>query len=181
MKVGIHPKYETATVVCSSCGNTFETRSTKSNLRIDLCNLCHPFYTGEQRIVDTAGQVERFMKKLETASVNARPTKRQVRITQRQSREDENRRRAEEATRAAAAERAAARKASADAEAEANARNAAVQAESEGRNTEAGAAAEAEDNVRTAEANAVAEANSVEAPDGDAIATDTTTETATSE
>lgn len=168
MKTGIHPKYETATVVCSSCGNTFETRSTKSNLRIDLCNLCHPFYTGEQRIVDTAGQVERFMKKMETASVNARPTKRQQRINERQAREDANRRRAEEAARAAAAERAATRKAATEAEAEANARTA-----------EANATAEAEENARTAEANAKAEADTVEAPDGDAIATDTTAETTT--
>jgi large subunit ribosomal protein L31 len=168
MKVGIHPRYETATVVCSSCGNTFETRSTKSNLRIDLCNLCHPFYTGEQRIVDTAGQVERFMKKLETASVSARPTKRQQRINVRQSREEENRRRAEEATRAAAAERAAARKAAADEEAAANARRAAADEQ-------------AEASERKAAVDATAEANAVEAPDSEAIATDTTAETTTAE
>lgn len=63
MKQGIHPKYETTTVTCS-CGNTWETRSTKKNLRVDVCSACHPFYTGEQRIVDTAGQVERFMKRM---------------------------------------------------------------------------------------------------------------------
>ena len=57
MKSGIHPNYVEATVTCA-CGNTFTTRSTKPNLRTDLCNVCHPFYTGEQRIVDTAGQVE---------------------------------------------------------------------------------------------------------------------------
>lgn len=170
MKTGIHPTYETATVVCSSCGNTFETRSTKPNLRIDLCNLCHPFYTGEQRIVDTAGQVERFMKKMETASVNARPTKRQQRISERQAREEANRRRAEEAARAAAAERAAARKAAAEAEAEATARA-----------EQADAAADADANAATALANAEAEATAVEAPDSDAIATDTTAGTATSE
>lgn len=118
MKAGIHPNYQDATVICA-CGNTFQTRSTKPHLRIDLCNVCHPFYTGEQRIVDTAGQVERFMKKVETASTAARPSKRQLRIGQKQSRLDEDRRRAEEATRAAAAERAAARKAAKDAEAEA--------------------------------------------------------------
>lgn len=66
MKQGIHPKYETTTVTCS-CGNVFETRSTRKNLRVDLCSNCHPFFTGEQRIVDTAGQVERFMKKLGAA------------------------------------------------------------------------------------------------------------------
>jgi large subunit ribosomal protein L31 len=178
MKTGIHPKFETATVVCSSCGNTFETRSTKPNLRVDLCNMCHPFYTGEQRIVDTAGQVERFMKKMETASVSARPTKRQQRITQRQSREEENRRRAEEAARAAAAERAAARKAAAEAEAEEQARISAANAADD---SAASTELESADNARTAEENAQAEANTVEAPDSDAIATDTTDETATAE
>ena len=120
MKVGIHPKYELTTVVCA-CGNTFETRSTKQNLRVDLCNVCHPFYTGEQRIVDTAGQVERFMKKVENAAGNSRPSKRQLRINQKSSRLEEDRRRAEEAARAAAAARAEARKSARAAEAEAEA------------------------------------------------------------
>src|SRR6188472_1101197 len=66
MKQGSHPKYETTTVTCA-CGNTFETRSTRQNLRVDVCSNCHPFYTGEQRIVDTAGQVDRFMRRLQTA------------------------------------------------------------------------------------------------------------------
>jgi large subunit ribosomal protein L31 len=66
MKAGIHPKYEETTVTCS-CGNTFTTRSTRQNLRVDVCSACHPFFTGEQRIVDTAGQVDRFMKRLQTA------------------------------------------------------------------------------------------------------------------
>ena len=83
MKPGIHPKYIDATVVCA-CGNTFTTRSTKPNLRTDLCNVCHPFYTGEQRIVDSAGQVERFMRRMETASsATARPSKRKQRMTAR--------------------------------------------------------------------------------------------------
>ena len=124
MKAGIHPNYQDATVVCA-CGNTFQTRSTKSTLRVDLCNVCHPFYTGEQRIVDTAGQVERFMKKVETASTQARPSKRQQRINQKSARLEEDRRRAEEATRAAAAERAAARKAQREADAQARAEAAA--------------------------------------------------------
>jgi large subunit ribosomal protein L31 len=123
MKAGIHPRYEPTVIVCA-CGNQIETRSTKQNLRIDLCNVCHPFYTGEQRIVDTAGQVERFMKKVESATGQARPSKRQQRITVKQSRIDEDRRRTEEAARAAAAERAAARKAQLEAEADANALNA---------------------------------------------------------
>ncbi len=66
MKQGIHPKYEETTVTCA-CGNTFTTRSTRQNLRVDICSNCHPFYTGEQRIVDTAGQVDRFMRRLQTA------------------------------------------------------------------------------------------------------------------
>ena len=124
MKAGIHPNYQDATVVCA-CGNTFQTRSTRSTLRVDLCNVCHPFYTGEQRIVDTAGQVERFMKKVETASTQARPSKRQQRIGQKSARLEEDRRRAEEATRAAAAERAAARKAQREADAQVQAEAAA--------------------------------------------------------
>jgi large subunit ribosomal protein L31 len=90
MKAGIHPNYVEATVVCA-CGNSWTTRSTKPSLRTDLCNVCHPFYTGEQRIVDTAGQVERFMRKMETASATARPSKRQVRLSARADREAEAR------------------------------------------------------------------------------------------
>jgi large subunit ribosomal protein L31 len=63
MKPDIHPKYAEATVTCA-CGHTWKTRSTRPNLRTDLCSQCHPFYTGEQRIVDTAGQVDRFMRRL---------------------------------------------------------------------------------------------------------------------
>lgn len=80
MKPGIHPNYVEATVTCS-CGNVFTTRSTKSELRTDLCSVCHPFYTGEQRIVDTAGQVERFTKRLEAAAANSgQKSKRQRRL-----------------------------------------------------------------------------------------------------
>jgi large subunit ribosomal protein L31 len=65
MKEKIHPKYfDNASVTCA-CGNTFTVGSTRPSLRIDVCAKCHPFFTGEQRIVDTAGQVERFMKRLE--------------------------------------------------------------------------------------------------------------------
>jgi large subunit ribosomal protein L31 len=63
MKTGIHPKYVLATVTCA-CGNTWQTMSTKEVLKTDLCSKCHPFFTGEQRIVDTAGQVERFMRRM---------------------------------------------------------------------------------------------------------------------
>ena len=64
MKKDIHPKYEEATVHCS-CGNTFTTRSTKSELRIELCSQCHPFYTGKQKLVDSGGRVERFKRRFD--------------------------------------------------------------------------------------------------------------------
>lgn len=84
MKQGIHPNYVEATVICS-CGNTFQTRSTKPELRTDLCSVCHPFYTGEQRIVDTAGQVERFTRRMERAQqAGGAKSKRQRRIEARQ-------------------------------------------------------------------------------------------------
>ena len=62
MKADIHPEYTETTVTCS-CGNTFVTRSVKSDLHVELCNMCHPFYTGKQKLVDTGGRVERFQKK----------------------------------------------------------------------------------------------------------------------
>lgn len=65
MKKDIHPKYYPEAKVVCSCGNTFTTGSTQESIRTDVCSACHPFFTGEQRIVDTAGQVERFMKRLE--------------------------------------------------------------------------------------------------------------------
>ena len=62
MKQGIHPEYVVATVTCS-CGNTFQTRSTKPEIRLELCSACHPFYTGRQKLVDTGGRVERFQRR----------------------------------------------------------------------------------------------------------------------
>ncbi|TMB70869.1 MAG: 50S ribosomal protein L31 [Chloroflexi bacterium] len=62
MKAKIHPEYRPATVHCA-CGNTWETRATKAQLRVEVCSHCHPFFTGEQRIVDTAGRVERFKRR----------------------------------------------------------------------------------------------------------------------
>lgn len=134
MKPGIHPNYQETTVVCS-CGNTFQTRSTKPELRLDLCSVCHPFYTGEQRIVDTAGQVERFTKRMEAAQANAgTKTKRQ--------------RRAEELARVRA-----------EAEAEAKAQQDAADEEARAKRRaqrEAEEAAKAEREAREAEAAAVA-------------------------
>ena len=66
MKEGIHPKTQLVTVKCA-CGNTFETLSTKSDLRVDICSNCHPFYTGKQKLVDTGGRVDKFKKRMEKA------------------------------------------------------------------------------------------------------------------
>ncbi len=63
MKKGIHPEYFDCTVTCS-CGNTFKTRSTKKEIRVEICSNCHPFYTGKQKLVDSGGRVERFKKRL---------------------------------------------------------------------------------------------------------------------
>ena len=63
MKTGIHPEYYAEAVVTCSCGNTFTTGSTKPELYVEICNQCHPFYTGEQRIVDTEGRVERMKRR----------------------------------------------------------------------------------------------------------------------
>jgi large subunit ribosomal protein L31 len=62
MKTEIHPEYNAVQVHCS-CGNTFETRSTSESLHVELCNLCHPFFTGKQRLVDSGGRVERFQRR----------------------------------------------------------------------------------------------------------------------
>lgn len=62
MKQGIHPEYREVTVHCA-CGNTFRTRSTVKDIHVEICSVCHPFYTGRQRIVDTAGRVDRFNQK----------------------------------------------------------------------------------------------------------------------
>lgn len=64
MKEKIHPKYELAKFTCS-CGNVIETKSTISSRHIDICNECHPFYTGKQKLIDSAGRVERFRKRYE--------------------------------------------------------------------------------------------------------------------
>ncbi len=87
MRKGIHPTYyENATVICA-CGNTWTTGATVEVIRTDVCSACHPFFTGEQRIVDTAGQVERFMKRLEA---------KEKRIAEVRAQQEEYRRRKEE-------------------------------------------------------------------------------------
>ena len=67
MKTDIHPKYEMATVHCA-CGNTFQTRSTQPNIHVEICSACHPYFTGKQKLVDTAGRVERFRQRYGDAS-----------------------------------------------------------------------------------------------------------------
>jgi large subunit ribosomal protein L31 len=62
MKQGIHPEYKAATITCA-CGHVTETRSTVQNIHVDICSQCHPFFTGKQRFVDSAGRVEKFRKK----------------------------------------------------------------------------------------------------------------------
>ncbi|MBO5453757.1 MAG: 50S ribosomal protein L31 [Clostridia bacterium] len=62
MKEGIHPNYTTATVKCA-CGATFETRSTKPEISVEICSKCHPFYTGKQKLIDTGGRVDKFRKR----------------------------------------------------------------------------------------------------------------------
>ena len=108
MKTGIHPEYVECTVRCT-CGNTWKTRSTKSEMTVDLCDKCHPFYTGQQKLVDTGGRVQRFANKFGGAAA-------------------EQLKKAEEAKAAKAAkaaEEAAAKKAAAEAKAAEKAKRAA--------------------------------------------------------
>jgi large subunit ribosomal protein L31 len=62
MKKGIHPNYNETRVICA-CGNSFLTRSTKKEIRVEICSMCHPFFTGKQKLVDTAGRLERFQRR----------------------------------------------------------------------------------------------------------------------
>ena len=71
MKEGIHPEYKETTITCV-CGNVIETRSTKKDIKTEICSNCHPFITGKQRLVDTAGRVEKFKKKYEAKAENRR-------------------------------------------------------------------------------------------------------------
>ncbi len=69
MKKDIHPEYKTATITCA-CGNSVETRSTSGDYKVDICSNCHPFYTGKQKLVDSAGRVERFRRKYAGLDIN---------------------------------------------------------------------------------------------------------------
>jgi large subunit ribosomal protein L31 len=70
MKEGIHPRYEKCSIVCA-CGNVVETRSTKESIHVEICSACHPFFTGKQKLVDTAGRVERFNRKYGTKTAKS--------------------------------------------------------------------------------------------------------------
>ncbi len=74
MKTDIHPKYYNATVTCS-CGNTFTVGATVEKMRVEICSNCHPFYTGTQKLVDTAGRVEKFQERLAKVQAGAKPKK----------------------------------------------------------------------------------------------------------
>ncbi len=74
MKDKIHPRYEMTTISCA-CGNTIETRSTVKDLKVEICSACHPFFTGKQKFVDTAGRVEKFMRKYANTTEGAKATK----------------------------------------------------------------------------------------------------------
>ena len=128
MKQGIHPNYVECTVRCT-CGNTWTTRATKSEMTIDLCDKCHPFYTGQQKLVDTGGRVQRFADKFGGAAA-----------AQLKKAEE-----AKAAKAAKAAEAEAARKAAAEAKAAAKAKRAAeYAAKAEAEAAKAAVAAEAE-------------------------------------
>ncbi len=66
MKQGIHPEFKAAAVTCA-CGNRFQTMATVAEIHVDICGVCHPYYTGRQRLVDTAGRVDRFKKRYQSA------------------------------------------------------------------------------------------------------------------
>jgi large subunit ribosomal protein L31 len=70
MKQGIHPNYDTVKVHCA-CGNQFETRSTSKDIHVEICAICHPYFTGRQKLIDTAGRVERFRQKWGTQKAGA--------------------------------------------------------------------------------------------------------------
>lgn len=70
MKLNIHPTYYEDCVVTCSCGHTFTTGSTKQKMKVDICSVCHPFYTGQQKFVDTVGNIDRFRAKMEAATLN---------------------------------------------------------------------------------------------------------------
>lgn len=86
MKADIHPKYYTGAEVSCACGNTFTTGSTKPQIHVDICAACHPFFTGEMRLVDTQGRIERFQAKQKRAAVISQRRKKKAKSRRRQER-----------------------------------------------------------------------------------------------
>ncbi len=117
MKKDIHPEYMECTVRCS-CGNEFTTHSTKPELRIDICNVCHPFYTGTQKLIDTGGRVQRFADRFGSAS-DAVAEREAAKKAEREAKAKEKEERAAKYAEKAAAEAAKAEAEAADASAEA--------------------------------------------------------------
>ena len=143
MKKGIHPDYVECTVKCS-CGNTFVTRSTKSELKVDICNACHPFYTGTQKLIDTGGRVQRFTDKFGAAreTIAAREAEKKAAAKAAHAEAEAAKKAEREKKAAEKAERAARYSAEAAKKAEAEAAAAAA-AEAEGAAAEPAAEAEA--------------------------------------
>jgi large subunit ribosomal protein L31 len=75
MKADIHPTYQQTTVTCVGCGTTFTTGSTAKDIRVDICSNCHPFFTGQKKLIDTEGRVEKFEKRLARKSAERKPQK----------------------------------------------------------------------------------------------------------
>ena len=75
MKTNIHPKYVESTIHCAGCGTTFTAGSTAPNARVDICSNCHPFFTGQKKLVDTEGRVERFERRMAQSSGSSKPQK----------------------------------------------------------------------------------------------------------
>jgi large subunit ribosomal protein L31 len=73
MKIGIHPEYKDARITCTGCGTIIVTRSTRGDYHVEICSNCHPFFTGKQKLVDTAGRVERFRRKYQKKESQAQP------------------------------------------------------------------------------------------------------------
>lgn len=118
MKQGIHPEYMECVVRCS-CGNTFTTRSTKPEIRVDLCNACHPFYTGQQKLIDSGGRVQRFADRFGSAkdTVAAREAAKKAEKAAKAAEKEAAKKAEREAKAAAKAARAAEFAAKAEAEA----------------------------------------------------------------
>lgn len=75
MKASIHPNYHQTTVTCVGCGTTFTTGSTAKDIRVDICSMCHPFFTGQKKLIDTEGRVEKFEKRLARKEATRKPQK----------------------------------------------------------------------------------------------------------